>query len=366
MPGLALLEHWRFVKQFLESTSTSQQDINQWQAAEQWKNEAWWKETQERGNKYDWYNKTKWRHPGAGRRSRWEDSMCRLAGTHDWINMFCTDGPMLERRGNTKTRALEYIVSEMHALRYSEDQELYRYNLDATREKRMANHSHNHDTTNDTAEPPSKRSKPGNIRRGRKRNASQEPDVGEPKRATPPAEPDWATDDHDRLLFQGDSAVVTGWLRGSMESKTKQYQDGMREVFSMLDHAYDTGYVLTPAPHEDWARHVYREHNKLADAEANYALATGSRCVTRRQRDRILDRRWRLSFDGARREAGGSSQASCGWVLENWHQGEWTVVHYGCSTLRDTTAMRAEFTGLRNGMKASMDYMSPGTLNPRA
>ena len=179
----------------------------------------------------------------------------------------------------------------------------------------------------------------------------------DPKRATPPAESDWMTDEHDRLLIQGDSAVVTGWLKGSMETKIKRYQDGMREVFYLLDNVYDTGNILTPAPHEDWIRHVYREHNKLADMEANHALDSGPRHFFRRRRDDVHGHHWRLSFDGARREAGNRSESSCGWVLENRHHGEWTVMGYGCCTLGNTTAMDAEFSGLRIGLTAALDYI---------
>ena len=106
--------------------------------------------------------------------------------------------------------------------------------------------------------------------------------------------------------------------------------------------------LIPRAAAADWARHVYREHNKEADALANQAMDDQCSSGWLRGAWNLVPRRLRGYFDGGRRE---NLTSSCGWLVqacytEEISQTSWHTVAWGSHLLEGgTTSVDAELTG---------------------
>ena len=158
-----------------------------------------------------------------------------------------------------------------------------------------------------TAEPPASPSAPCDapVERG-KRDGSDPWCMG------------WAADEHWRLEILGDSKVLVSWVCGAWEVKRCEHAKMVREIVDQFVRWHLGGTFRPRTEEADWCRHIFREHNKAADLQANWLndhgdRAPGAQSETHELRGRLRDARGVvLSFDGARRGCGTGAAA---WVL---------------------------------------------------
>ena len=162
----------------------------------------------------------------------------------------------------------------------------------------------------------------------------------------------WCPDEHRRLEMLGDSGVDISWVNGAWEVKGHEHAEVVRRVVDQ----FVKGGVFRPRTDEaDWFRHLFREHNTVADTHANWLMdngdsGAGAQWETPGLWEKLQKARHVvLSFDGARR---GRGLGAAAWVL--WARdeaGPFEKVSHGGRVLRDNSAMVAEREALRMGIE---------------
>ena len=133
------------------------------------------------------------------------------------------------------------------------------------------------------------------------------------------------------------------WVQGTWNCYNPRLQPPIHRCMDGLLALYRTGRALPSEQGRLWLRHVYREHNMLADAAANRAIASRSNFFSNHSvhvRDsRIL--RLKCSFDGGAKCK--NKQCALAWVIETEvSPGVWGIWKEAGVYLEGATSSAAE------------------------
>ena len=176
-----------------------------------------------------------------------------------------------------------------------------------------------------------------------------------PRDGSDPWRVGWCPDEHRRLEFWGDSGVVISWVNGAWEVNGHEHAEVVRGVVDQFVRWYVGGVFRPRTDEADWCRHVFREHNTVANMHANWLMDNGdSGAGAQWETPGICEKSQKarhvvLSFDGARRGSGLGAAAWVLWVRDE--AGSFEKVSHGGQVLRDNSAMVAEREALRMGIE---------------
>ena len=150
------------------------------------------------------------------------------------------------------------------------------------------------------------------------------------------------------LDLRGDNYTVISWLAGLSRATSHGYARRVASLQDELHRQWAAALFLSAEPGGHLATHIFREGNKLADAEATRALSTKRHVEQQLPRLWTAPTPWKLQglFDGGSR----NGHYGCGYVLRCWRDDlampEWEILAKGSFYIgQHTTVTNAELTG---------------------